>query len=86
VIEAIYDDPKPFSGGFACPGIIKEKKPHNKVETYWYGVIDPDGNTVLPFEYDSISGFRDGLARARKGETYGYIDLSGRWIFVIPSP
>jgi len=85
VIEPIYDDPKAFSGGVACPGIIKEKKPHNKVETYWYGVIDPDGNMVLPFEYDSISWFRDGLARARKGETYGYIDLSGRLIFVIPS-
>jgi len=85
VIEPIYDDPRWFVGGVACPGLLKEKKPKDKVETYWYGVIDPDGNMVLPFEYDSISWFRDGLARARKGETYGYIDLSGRLIFVIPS-
>jgi len=82
VIEPIYDDPKAFSGGVACPGIIKEKKPHNKVETYWYGVIDPDGNMVLPFEYEILSGCRDGIVWARKGETFGYIDLSGRWIFL----
>ena len=82
VIEPIYDDPRWFVGGVACPGLLKEKKPKDKVETYWYGVIDPDGNMVLPFEYEILSGCRDGIVWARKGETFGYIDLSGRWIFL----
>jgi len=82
VIEPIYDYSNPFVGGFACPGILKEKKSQKKGESFLYGVIDPNGKTVLPFEYDIIGGFRDGIVWARKGETFGYIDLSGRWIFL----
>ncbi|CAM4472200.1 WG repeat-containing protein [Paenibacillus typhae] len=45
-----------------------------------YKVIDTNGETVLPDEYDSIGGFYDGVAAASiDGET-SYIDKKGRSI------
>jgi len=81
VIEPRFDDPKSFYEGLACPGIAKSKV---RDSGDWYGVIDLDGNGVLPFEYDSIGGFTDGLSGAKKDGVHGTIDRTGRWIFVDP--
>lgn len=42
-----------------------------------WGVIDKEGKTVIPFLYDYISEFTNGLARVQKGGLYGYIDRKG---------
>lgn len=44
-----------------------------------WGVIDKQGKTVLPFQYDnSIGSFHNGLASFRSGETYGFLDKTGK--------
>ena len=44
------------------------------------GFIDHGGNIVMPFTYDDVSGFSEGLAAVRKGEKYGYINTNGETI------
>lgn len=49
-----------------------------------WGVIDAQGNTVLPFKYDrGIGSFHNGLASFSNGEKYGFIDKTGK--VVIPA-
>ena len=38
------------------------------------GIIDEQGNTIIPFEYSEIGEFIDGKAKARKNYHYGVID------------
>lgn len=87
IIPAIYDDALPFE---ADVSIVRKG---NK-----YGLIDTNGNTVLPIEYKSIWNFQEGLARVEKevylpktlensevidySLVYGYIDKNGK--IVIP--
>ena len=42
-----------------------------------WGVIDTDGNLIVPYHYDSISDFKDGLAKVRKDGKTGFIDRDG---------
>ncbi len=39
-----------------------------------FGIVDPKGNEIIPIIYDKISFFNDGLAAARKGSKWGYLD------------
>jgi hypothetical protein len=42
------------------------------------GLIDTDGNVVVPVIYDDINGvFYEGLAAARSGDKWGYVDTAG---------
>lgn len=48
-----------------------------------YGAIDTAGNTVLPFKYESVGDFHEGLACVQdRHEKWGYTDTSGK--VVIP--
>jgi hypothetical protein len=38
------------------------------------------GETVVPIKYDNLSDFVDGLAQARAGEKWGFIDNNGKVI------
>ncbi len=42
-----------------------------------YGVIDKNGNEIIPFEYDKIGYFSEGIAKAMKEKKYGFIDTEG---------
>ena len=42
-----------------------------------WGAIDLDGTPVVPFKYDSIEKFSEGLAVAAENGKYGYIDKTG---------
>ena len=35
---------------------------------------------VIPYEYDEVRPFEDGLAMVRTGEVWGYIDKSGKTV------
>jgi predicted RNA-binding protein with RPS1 domain len=48
-----------------------------KGTSYNVGVVDCNGNTIIPFEYDEIQEFVDNKAKARKFGKYGYIDIKG---------
>ena len=48
-----------------------------------YGVIDREGVTLVPYEYDHISDFREGLAEVEKDGRWGFIDAHGSVIVPI---
>jgi len=39
-----------------------------------YGCIDKNGKVVIPFIYDNIIGFTDGLSKVRKDKKIGLIN------------
>ena len=45
-----------------------------------YGFINKKGEMIIPDTMDLVFDFNSERARAKKGETYGYIDKTGRWI------
>lgn len=77
--DFVINLPKGYSayGGFknGLAVIVSEK--------YKKGVIDKSGNTVIPFDYDEISEFEDGIAKVKKNGKYGYIDKSNKIIIPI---
>ena len=48
-----------------------------------HGAIDKTGKIVIPFIYDDLHIFREGLAAYKQGDLYGYIDTAGN--VVIPA-
>jgi hypothetical protein len=49
-----------------------------------YGVVDDDGTELLPIEHAELTPMYDAeLYRARKGNTTGYIDKHGDWVYRI---
>lgn len=46
------------------------------------GIIDIKGNTIIPFEYEEIGAFNEGLARVKKNGFYGFVNKKGE--IVIP--
>lgn len=44
------------------------------------GVLDVQGEWIVPFEYDFIGKFYEGVALVKDGENFSYIDDSGRLV------
>ena len=46
------------------------------------GFVNLKNEEVIPFKYDDIDAFSEGLAAVREngGDKYGYIDAKGRWV------
>lgn len=49
----------------------------------WYGAIDRSGQVVVPFRYEELWPFQEGMAVFRQDGKYGYLDSSGA--VVIPA-
>lgn len=45
-----------------------------------YGFIDENGKVVIPFEYEYVRGFNEGLACVKKNGKYGFIDKSNKTV------
>lgn len=45
-----------------------------------WGFIDPEGNLVIPLQYDGAGLFYDGRAGVIVGDKYGYIDKAGNYV------
>lgn len=43
-----------------------------------YGYLDETGKEVIPCEYEELKSFSEGLAAARKGDHWTYIDVNGK--------
>jgi TPR repeat protein len=48
-----------------------------------YGVVNNKGQVVVPFEYDFISEFSQGLAKVEKNKKFGLVDISGKLIIPV---
>ena len=46
----------------------------------FFGAVDTDGNLVIPFIYDKLYDFSNGVAPARKDGMWGLIDVDGNTI------
>lgn len=58
-----------------------EYKPEKQKDGKW-GVIDKTGKVLIPFIYDEISEFTNGLARVKLNGKYGVLNINGE--FVLP--
>ncbi len=45
-----------------------------------YGLLDKNGSQILPFEYDRIGFFSEGLAVVSKNGKYGYVNTKGEFV------
>lgn len=45
------------------------------------GVMDYDGNIIIPADFDMLYGDSGSLLYARLGAVYGLVDSKGRWVF-----
>lgn len=45
-----------------------------------YGVVNEQNNVIIPFEYQQINPFKDGVAIAKKNDLFGKIDKQGKVI------
>lgn len=52
-------------------------------DNYKFGAIDKDNNTVIPFEYDMLYPFREGLSNFELNGKWGFINDKG--VVVIPA-
>lgn len=71
VIEAKYDDAKPFLEDIAIVSINKK-----------YGFINRIGKEIIPIKYRFVSSFSEGLSSVKLNNKDGFIDKSGK--VVIP--
>jgi len=47
---------------------------------YPYGFIDLKGRQVIPFKFEKVHKFSDGLAAAQSNGVWGFIDKTGKWV------
>jgi hypothetical protein len=45
-----------------------------------WGYCDKDGHVQIPIIYEYAGPFHEGLAAAKLGDNYGFIDTSGSWV------
>ena len=62
-----------LSGQFFCDGNWTVQN-----STGLYGTVDKNGNTVIPFAYEFLSSFSEGMVAARQNGTYCFLDLTGK--------
>lgn len=73
-----------FTGKYAK--VYNEIKTENhKTILCQAGIIDLDGNTLVPPEYDRISLYKHSFAKLRKGKIYGIANLSSKKIAMFES-
>lgn len=73
-----------FTGKYAK--VYKEIKVENyKIILSQVGIIDLDGNTLVPPEYDRISLYKHSFAKLRKGKIYGIANLPSKKIAMFES-
>ena len=66
-IDCVYDDAQDFSEGLC--GVAKNGK---------YGFIDNKGNTVIPFMYDSVAPFVNGISVVKTKGFYHMINMNNK--------
>lgn len=71
VIDCQYAEQTTFSSGYST--VLK-----NDDKAIKYGVIDPDGNEIIPFgKYEYIGSFSEGRCVIKENGKYGFADHTG---------
>jgi WG containing repeat len=68
VVKPKYWCMEDFSEGLAMTALSENE----------WGFIDLTGDIVIPFEFEAVTPFREGLAAFQKGEKWGFIDRTGK--------
>jgi hypothetical protein len=71
-----------LASGFFYIGLINEGRVPASYEDK-SGFLDVEGKIVIPFIYDSVRSFSEGLAAVGKGDKWGYVDRSGRPVIAL---
>ena len=48
-----------------------------------YGVVNSKGQVIVPFEYDYISSYNQGLAIVAKNKKKGLVDVNGKMVIPV---
>ena len=64
--DIVFSDAEPFCEDLAAV----------KFDEKW-GFINPNGEVVIPFEYDEIQNFQNNLAAVKKSNKWGFINKKG---------
>lgn len=75
VIPIIYEDLGKLDGTGIIPAKLNNK----------YGMINIHNQVIVPFEYDYLEVFHDGLAQYKQGGQRGYINIKGQKVINLPS-
>lgn len=73
------------------PGMVRavawreKNKPMSEMSNLVYGYIDPTNlQIIIPFDYDVLGEFVDGLAIYRQGKETGLLDTNGKKVHIFP--
>ena len=77
LISPQYTRIGPFSDGLAPATIASNYRTAPNLSTAF---IDRTGQQVIPPKFEDAHGFNEGLAAARYGGLWGYINISGEWV------
>lgn len=70
--------PPPNASGCLSEGLASAYKDQGK-KTFW-GFVDAKGKTVIPFKYQNVGDFKEGLASATLNNKAGMIDKTGKTV------
>lgn len=76
-----YDIARPFKEGLAAVGKVKATDTSSEVMDIpgaKYGFIDKKGNEIVPFKYNEVYDFNEGLAAVELNGKWGFIDKTGK--------
>jgi hypothetical protein len=69
VVTPKYDDIKPFEQGTARVAVHRLR-----------GVVDVEGNIIIPPVYEHVEYVGDNLFRVERGDAVGYLHQDGNWV------
>ena len=81
VVEAQFDHAEVFSNGFAAVAKFGVERDSQDLTSYHtWGLINDQGEIVVPMQYEAIGNFSEGLVVAAKDGKAGFIDAKGKVI------
>lgn len=90
VIEPQYFHAGPFHEGLAKVALLPPGSTYKNtgrmvtmtlVGKFQFGFIDKAGKLVIPYRFDEVEDFDDGIARVQMDRKVGYIDHAGRFVW-----
>ena len=81
VTDYCYDIVGTYSEGYIAVGndigSYSDEK-GNRITKAQYGLLDTEGNVVLPFEFQELGLCKEGLINAKKGDKWGFLSPDGK--------
>jgi len=87
LVDAKWGRVSTFNSGLAVAVLSSNTSGARYGSLEWWGktgFIDRDGVAKIPYKFDYANGFHEGLAPAKQGDKFGYINSSGNFVFENP--